>query len=175
MLQNEERLRILFLPAWYPSEVNLVAGVFIKEHAKAASLYNDIVVLYGYSDLSPDLWKLYRVSEDVEDGIRTIRVKYGGLPSYVKRLVFKNREEVKYPASSADSNKLIKILKRLLGIPLIMVGDLLYYWSLFATFRRLIKEGWKPDIIHAHVYSAGVPAVILGKLYRIPRPALLPS
>jgi len=31
-----------------------------------------------------------------------------------------------------------------------------------------MREGWKPDIIHAHVFSAGVPAVILGKIYKIP-------
>lgn len=168
MMQNEKRLRVLFLPAWYPSEVSRVAGVFIREHAKAASLYNDIVVLYVYGDPSPQPRGLYRVSEEVEDGIRTIRVKYGGVLGYLKRLLFRNKKEVKHPIPLTSSNSPIKILKGLLGMSLIIVGDLLYYWSLFAAFRRLIKGGWKPDIIHAHVFTAGVPAVILGKLYKIP-------
>jgi len=167
MRSSQGRLKVLFLPAWYPSEINPIAGIFIKEHAKAASLYNNIVVLYAYLDPSPQPKVLYRVSEDVEDGIRTIRVRYGGLPSYLKRLVFKSKKEVKYPAPSADSGK-TDVLKRLLGIPLIIAGDLLCYWSIFTTFRKLRKEGWKPDIIHAHVYSAGVPAVLLAKRYGIP-------
>jgi len=41
-------------------------------------------------------------------------------------------------------------------------------WCIFKGFRKLMNEGWKPDIIHAHVFSAGVPAVILGKIFKIP-------
>jgi len=32
----------------------------------------------------------------------------------------------------------------------------------------MLKQGYKPDIIHAHIYSAGMPAVILSRLYQIP-------
>jgi len=39
-------MKILFLPSWYPSKYNPVKGIFIKEHAKAVSLFNDVVVLY---------------------------------------------------------------------------------------------------------------------------------
>jgi len=46
-MTNNAHLKILFIPAWYPSKQNLVAGVFIKEHAKAVSLYNEIIVLYS--------------------------------------------------------------------------------------------------------------------------------
>lgn len=31
-----------------------------------------------------------------------------------------------------------------------------------------MKGGFKPDVIHAHIFSAGVPAILLGKLYGIP-------
>jgi glycosyltransferase involved in cell wall biosynthesis len=34
---------------------------------------------------------------------------------------------------------------------------------LFAL-RRLRRSGWRPEIVHAHVYSAGLPALILGRL-----------
>ncbi len=88
-MQCEKRLKILFFPAWYPSEVNPISGIFIREHARAASLHNDVVALYVYPDLSPRPRNLYRVTEDVEDGIRTIRVKYReyqGIFVYAKRL-----------------------------------------------------------------------------------------
>src|SRR5205814_1107290 len=31
---------------------------------------------------------------------------------------------------------------------------------------KLRREGWRPDVVHAHVYSAGLPALILGRLSR---------
>jgi glycosyltransferase involved in cell wall biosynthesis len=36
------------------------------------------------------------------------------------------------------------------------------------AFRRTVTQGFQPDIIHAHVYQAGVPAILLGRLNLIP-------
>ncbi len=44
----------------------------------------------------------------------------------------------------------------------------IYIWSIFQMFRRIVALGFRPDIIHAHFYDVAVPAVIIGKLYRIP-------
>jgi glycosyltransferase involved in cell wall biosynthesis len=35
-------------------------------------------------------------------------------------------------------------------------------------FGKMRNEGYTPDAIHAHIFSAGPPAVILGKRYNIP-------
>jgi glycosyltransferase involved in cell wall biosynthesis len=40
------RLKILFLTAWYPTREKPGWGVFVREHAKAAQLYDDVVVLH---------------------------------------------------------------------------------------------------------------------------------
>jgi glycosyltransferase involved in cell wall biosynthesis len=32
------------------------------------------------------------------------------------------------------------------------------------ALRRLRRAGWRPEIVHAHVYSAGLPALLLGRL-----------
>lgn len=124
------RLKILFIAGWYPTKKNPVNGIFIKEHARAVSLYNEVVVLHAkIADFS--VKGLYEISDEVEDGIRTVRVR-----------------SRKSPISGTSY--------------------FIYLWSIFVTFRKLLKEGFKPDIIHAHVYFAGVPAVILGHIYRIP-------
>lgn len=131
MRKGEKRLKILFLPAWYPSIKNQVAGVFVREHAQAVALYNDVIVLYN-EEGGGHVKGLYEiVSDQIEYEIRTIRIRHKKLP-----------------------------------IP--KTSYFLYLWSIFKTFRKLISKGWRPDIIHAHVYSAGVPAVILGKIYKIP-------
>lgn len=129
-MRKTNRLKILFIASWYPSKKNPVAGIFIKEHAKAVSLYNDVIVLYS-EGIDSSIKHFCKIEDNVEDNIRTLRVcqKKSPIP---KTTYF------------------------------------IYLWSMFKGFRKLIHEGWKPDIIHAHVFSAGVPAVILGKLYKIP-------
>lgn len=120
----------MFLSSWYPSEENPVAGIFVKEHAKAVALYNDVTVISLY-DGSRFQKSLYEVSENIEEGIKTIRLKH-------------------------------KIS------PIPKTSYFIYIWSILSYFRKMIKQGYRPDIIHAHVYTAGVTAVILGSLYKIP-------
>ena len=38
--------------------------------------------------------------------------------------------------------------------------------GLLSALGRLRGEGWRPEIVHAHVYSAGLPALALGRLSR---------
>ena len=40
--------------------------------------------------------------------------------------------------------------------------------GMVAALARLRREGWRPDVVHAHVYSAGLPALVLGALSRAP-------
>ncbi|MCD6600088.1 MAG: glycosyltransferase [Dehalococcoidia bacterium] len=169
MKNNQRRLRILFLPAWYPSEDNPVYGIFVREYAKAAALYNDIVVLYVYWDQHPQPRGLYRISDEVEEGIRTIRVKCGGVFSYFwHKFVSKSSAREQKTESLPNSKIKTGIARKLFMTPLVVGANFLYYWSILAAFRKLVREGWRPDIIHAHVFTAGVSAVTLGKLYRIP-------
>lgn len=123
-------MKVLFIPAWYPSKKNPVAGIFVKEHTKAASLYNEVTVLYAEvcNRNIKGLW--HKVSDSIEDGVRTIRIEYRRSP-----------------------------------IP--KTNYFIYIWSIKQAFKQL-KENWRPDIIHAHVYSAGVPAVLLGRKYKTP-------
>lgn len=121
---------ILIIAGWYPSKRNPIAGVFIKEHAKATLLHNDVVVLYsegiGYAGR-----RLYEIDDNVEDGLRTLRLRYRRSP-----------------------------------IP--RTSYFVYLWSMFGALRKLRKGGFNPDVIHAHVYSAGIPAILMGKYYRVP-------
>ena len=67
-------LNILFLAGVYPSEPNPVSGVFIREHAKAASLFNKVAVIYGVEDKRQK--GAFSCTIGQEDGIQTVRFSF---------------------------------------------------------------------------------------------------
>jgi glycosyltransferase involved in cell wall biosynthesis len=53
-------------------------------------------------------------------------------------------------------------------VPLRGASYPLYVWGAVAAYRRLLANGFRPDVIHAHVYGAGVPAALIAARSRIP-------
>jgi glycosyltransferase involved in cell wall biosynthesis len=53
-------------------------------------------------------------------------------------------------------------------LPIFKASYFIYMWSILRAFRRISQEDFRPDIIHVHVYDAGAPAVLIGKMYGIP-------
>ncbi|MDO9154353.1 MAG: glycosyltransferase [Paludibacter sp.] len=43
-------MKILFISAWYPNRYDAMAGLFVRKHAEAVSLYNEVQVLYVHAD-----------------------------------------------------------------------------------------------------------------------------
>ena len=54
------------------------------------------------------------------------------------------------------------------SFPIPKITYFIYIWAVFQAFRRIVSQGFRPHIIHAHFYEAGVPAVLIRKVYRIP-------
>ncbi|MCP4424417.1 MAG: glycosyltransferase family 4 protein, partial [Chloroflexi bacterium] len=48
------------------------------------------------------------------------------------------------------------------------ISQVAYFAGVWRICRKLVNEGFRPDIIHAHSYVGGVAAVLIGKLSRIP-------
>ena len=125
-----ERLRVLVVPKWYPWPDRPVLGAFCREHARALATRHDVVVLASLATRRPD-FAAFRLEDSVEDGIRTLRVRY--------------RRPFLRPAA--------------MGFQLL---------GMLAALRRLRREDWRPDVVHAHVYQAAPPALVLGRLSRAP-------
>jgi glycosyltransferase involved in cell wall biosynthesis len=129
--REREKLNILFLPAWYPSAERPVLGTFVREHAKAASRFHHVTVLYA-SRTDADLGARWKVANDsLEDGIRTVRVHWKGPKQIALRV-------------------------------------LVYVWVMLAAYRYIVRTGYQPDILHAHIYVAAPAAAFLGMLFRKP-------
>jgi len=124
-------MKVLFITAWYPMRENPINGIFIREHARSVSMVGDEVTVIHAGRAGKRIKGIYRVSDIIEEGIRTVRI---------------------YCFSS----------------PFRPINYILYSWAILVVARRLFKKGFIPKIIHAHVFTAGLPALILGRLYRIP-------
>lgn len=81
MQSLKKKLKILFIPRWYPSRVDSLKGIFIKRHALSVALQNNVAVLSIIAD--PEMKdKIYDSEFSVEEGIITVRVYYNNsLPS----------------------------------------------------------------------------------------------
>ena len=128
------RLKILFVSPWYPSPLDPVAGVFVREHAKAVALYDDVVVLHlaGARQGLRGLWALHREGDpNLTEGLTTYRLWHGRWP----------------------------VTGRL---------TLMTTISLVLAFRRVLADGFRPDVIHANVHSVALPSVLIGRLFHTP-------
>lgn len=120
-------MRVLFLTSSYPVPEFQQLGIFVREHARAASRHAEVAVAH-----------LERT-----DAVRSIHVEDGTDDEF-------SAVRVRYPASPAPVSYAANIAAALLA------------------YRRLRRTGFEPDVIHAHFFLAGAPAVVLGRLLRKP-------
>jgi len=89
--KRKNRLNILFIPKWYPSEIHFKSGIFVEEFAKVASLYHQVTVLFVYP--STKRFKgFYEIAQDEKKGdLRVIKVRYKPslpLPGIIETALF---------------------------------------------------------------------------------------
>ena len=74
-----KRLKVLFITAWYPDSKQPLNGIFVREHAKAVELYNDVIVLH-IPDARTDVRQLWQIEQEKDrtltEGIPTYRLKH---------------------------------------------------------------------------------------------------
>lgn len=77
------RLKVLFVTSWYPTKEQPVGGIFVREHAKAVQLYDDVVVLH-LAGPRPGLRRTWELEMEPDsaliEGIPTYRLWYRRLP-----------------------------------------------------------------------------------------------
>jgi glycosyltransferase involved in cell wall biosynthesis len=128
-------MRVLFITSWYPTRDSPLNGIYVRDHAKAVKLFDDVMVLHtaGSNSRLKRPWVIEEETDpDLTEGVLTYRVWH-----------------------------------RLFHIP--TVTYVAYLCSVFRAFRlTTVSKGFRPDIIHAQVFEAAVPAVMVGKIYGIP-------
>ena len=70
------RLKVLFLPRWYPNSSDSMPGLFIERHALAVATIVDVAVVFMKS--LPDLPNRFEFETTQENGVFTIRAYFRG-------------------------------------------------------------------------------------------------
>lgn len=68
------KLRVLFLPKWYPHRYDPMPGLFIQRQAEALTPFCDVAVIYVHPD--PDCPNGYEVDFNEENKVRVLRVYF---------------------------------------------------------------------------------------------------
>ncbi len=129
-----DRLKVLFITNWYPTAEEPAKAVWVREHARAVRLYDEVAVLHCSASERQlrSRWIMTRENDEaLSNSIPLYRLRY-------------RRSRLRH------------------------ASYLVYVWALFGAFRRLLQDGFRPDVIHVHIYDAGWPAGLIGKHYRIP-------
>lgn len=79
---NTAKRKVLFISSWYPNRTKPTFGIFVKRHAQAVALHNDVSAVYVTSDAGLKD-KVYDIVENTEEGIYTVRVYYQKVTSRI--------------------------------------------------------------------------------------------
>ena len=75
-MQEQDKIKVLYLPRWYPNKFDPMPGLFIQRHAEAASLFCDISVVYVHAVSNDEQEKKYDIQKSTVNGVPTIKVYY---------------------------------------------------------------------------------------------------
>ena len=89
------RKKILWLCSWYPSKLMPFNGDFIKRHAEAVCLYDDIQVIHVVRDEKGIITKDVLTEESEKNGLAE-KIIYYYTPSFRVSLFDKYCSELKY-------------------------------------------------------------------------------
>jgi len=138
----QQKLKVLFLSAWYPTRVKPTNGNFVEKHAEAAALYANVDVLHVCFDSTMTAKSEYVFSEN--NGLRTHIIylkKSGKLIPFISFLVksikilnaYRQGFDKIYPEKDPD------IIHGNILIPCSLIA---FYFKLFKRIPFIITEHW---------------------------------
>ncbi len=165
---EETRKKVLFitLAGWYPTKSTPAFGAFVREHARAASLFDDVSVLHTAPGEFGKGGGVFRIDEIMDGKMRDVLVEYKQFGLYDTA---PTPDEGKIAAGSKKGNEPARKKKESIVGTLREVASTAYASvAVYAGFRHMLRLGWRPDVIHAVNFKAGFAAIVIGWVHRIP-------
>ena len=80
-------MKVLFLSLWYPNKFDAMAGLFVKKHAEAISLFANVDVLYIHASIED---RYYSIEDKYVN--ENFSVKFNGKNIDDKKLILKRKK-----------------------------------------------------------------------------------
>lgn len=71
---NPKKLKVLYLPRWYPHRYDPMPGLFIERHARSVAAFTEVAVLYVYQD--DELLKRFEIDRFSDDELLQIKIYF---------------------------------------------------------------------------------------------------
>ena len=138
-MNQKKKIKVLFLSAWYPNRYDAMAGLFVRKHAEAVSLYCDVKVLYVHGDK--------HISE-----IEIVKQKFNQVEEYIVYFPEKKKGLLRRILKLFSYIKAIRIgfqtIKKTTGLPDIVHVNILTRSGILAYWLRKSKN--IPYVITEH-------------------------
>jgi glycosyltransferase involved in cell wall biosynthesis len=159
------RLKILFLPRWYPNRYDPMPGLFIQRQAEAISDHCTAVVLYIHEDI--DCPNRYEIDSADEGDLQVIRVYYkvpaGGITPLNKLLKLYRF----FKACRLGFKMLQDFNPDLIHVHVLTrqgIIALIYKWNTMVPY--VITEHWSRYFPENNTYKGGIRKFITGRVVR---------
>jgi glycosyltransferase involved in cell wall biosynthesis len=162
---------ILWLTEWWPNELEPLAGDFIERYSKAASLYNNVVVIFVKKNPALPLGKVKLEEKIYNNNLRAWVYYYPSIGRFSRMLdvIYSNYWFIRL------HRKGLRTFKKKYGKPFgvqvnvsMKVGIIALMWRWFRNMRYIIVEGWtlflpeaKPALRHKSRFFRFMTRVVL--------------
>jgi glycosyltransferase involved in cell wall biosynthesis len=146
-MNNQNKIKILIIPSWYPTKKRPIEGSFFHEQALALSQLYDIKIFY------PNQKKVGRFLRLLNTFLYLLKIT----PS------------VEFAKDNFSNYPEIFDFQYTGGIGKLKLEGEILSWECNAAYQKIIKTGWIPDLIHAQSTSlGGIISYLISKKYKIP-------
>lgn len=137
---NKERKHIVFLVRWYPHRYDPMFGLFVQRHAEAASLFNDVTVIYTHGiechkKDTDTIRPKFEIVRTKESNVDTIRV-------YYKKTKSKISSSIRFYRANAMALKMCGNIDLIHVHILTRLGIIAWIQNLLHKTPYIITEHW---------------------------------
>ena len=140
----EKRLKVLYLPRWYPHRYDPMPGLFIERHARSVAPYCDMAVLYVHPETNKNAAK-YELVRNRDNELFQLRIYY----RYFQKGPAIIRQIINLCRFIRANNKGKKVMNKEFGKAdlihvnvLTRLGILAYLHKIFTGTPYVITEHW---------------------------------
>ena len=166
-METKSKLKVLFLPAWYPNRNDSMIGLFVQRHAIAVNKFADVTVLAVVSDVNME--STYEVETNSDLGFAEIIIytkKHQSSSQFINTLV----NAYRYISAHIAGWSILEKTDKLPDINhvhiLTRAGVMALYFKIRYHIPYVITEHWSRYLPHNNSYQGNLRQKLTEKVLK---------